>query len=120
MSLAVGQIVHLTPPQVQVAICMLIDAFKYSRSKGARLHGPRAGNPTTRAIIHRGIDGHLQSSSGHTAARSETITSVSRLGARSTQPPLTDRPHERTKQDRNDWARSHGHSAGGASGRCRL
>jgi Immunity protein 48 len=83
MTFAVGQIEHLTPPQVHaLSIAMLVDGFKYSSEQAGAFSshliesaGGR-GNSTIQAIIHRGIDGHRQWSSGQTAEFSENINAV--------------------------------------------
>src|SRR5262249_10936966 len=82
-SFAFGQIEHLTPPQVHaLSIAMLVDAFKYSAeqagafSSGLIESASGRGNQTIQAIIHHGIDGHLQWSSGQTAELRENINSV--------------------------------------------
>ena len=74
MTFAVGQIEHLTPPQVHaLSIAMLVGAFKYSAEQAGAFSSDLIesasgrGNQTIQAIIHRGIDGHLQWSSGQTA-----------------------------------------------------
>ena len=68
MTFAVGQIEHLTPPQVHaLSIAMLVDTFKYSAEQAGAFSshlmesGSGDGNPTIQAIIHRGIDGSLGS-----------------------------------------------------------
>ena len=83
MTFAVGQIEHLTPPQVHaLSIAMLVDAFKYSAEQAGAFSSDLIesasgkGNQTIQAIIHRGIDGHLQWSSGQTAELRENINSV--------------------------------------------
>ena len=83
MTFAMGQIEHLTPPEVHaLSITMLIDAFKYSPQQAGTFSshliesaGGR-GNPTIQAIIHRGIDGHRQWSSSQTVELGENINSV--------------------------------------------
>ena len=90
MTFAIGQTEHLTPPEVHaLSITMLMDAFKYSAEQAGAFSsrliesaGGR-GNPTIHAIIHRGIEGHRQWSSGETAEFSKNINSVLQdVGAR--------------------------------------
>jgi len=83
MTFAVGQIEHLTPPQVHaLSIAMLVDAFNYSVEQAGAFSSnliesaSGSGNQTIQAIIHRGIDGHLQWSTGQTAELRENINSV--------------------------------------------
>ena len=83
MTFALGQTEHLTPPQVHaLAITMLMDAFKYSADQAGAFashlieSAEGRGNPTIQAIIHSGIDGHLQWSSGQTVELSKNINSV--------------------------------------------
>jgi hypothetical protein len=83
MTFAIGQIEHLTPPEVHaLSIAMLTDAFKYSAQQAGAFSShliesaSGRGNPTIRAIIHRGIDGHRQWSSGQTAELSKNVRSV--------------------------------------------
>ena len=83
MTFAVGQIEHLTPPQVHaLSIAMLVDAFNYSAEQAGAFSSnliesaSGSGNQTIQAIIHRGIDGHLQWSTGQTAELRENINSV--------------------------------------------
>ena len=67
MSFAVGQIEELSTPEVHaLALTMLMDVFRYSDHQAAAFaqdlidSASNRGNPTTNAIIHRGIDGHAQ------------------------------------------------------------
>lgn len=67
MMFVVGQMEHLTPPQMHaLSIAMLIDAFDFTYEEAVAFTNDLieaaggGGNPTIRAIIHRGIDGHLQ------------------------------------------------------------
>jgi hypothetical protein len=83
MTFAIGQIEHLTPPEVHaLSITMLTDAFKYSAHQASAFSSHLiesaggGGNPTIQAIIHRGIDGHLQWSSGQTVELSKNVNSV--------------------------------------------
>lgn len=83
MVFAICQIEHLSPPEVHaLSITMLSDTFKYSAQQaGAFSHdlvesASGRGNSQIQAIIHRGIDGHRQWSSGHLAELGENITSV--------------------------------------------
>jgi hypothetical protein len=83
MTFALGQTEHLTPPEVHaLSITMLMDAFKYSGHQATAFSSrliesaEGRGNPTIQAIIHRGIDGHLQWSSRQTAELSKNINSV--------------------------------------------
>jgi len=89
MTFAMGQIEHLTPPEVHaLSITMLMDAFKYSPQQAGALSshliesaGGR-GNPTIPTIIHQGIDGHRQWSSGQTVELRQNINSVLQALAR--------------------------------------
>ena len=83
MTFVIGQIEHLTPPEVHaLSITMLMDAFKYSGQQAAAFSSQLIesasgkGNQTIQAIIHRGIDGHRQWSSGQTAELSKNVKSV--------------------------------------------
>ena len=83
MTFVIGQIEHLTPPEVHaLSITMLMDVFKYSGQQAAAFSSDLIesasgrGNPTIQAIIHRGIDGHRQWSSGQTAELSKNVKSV--------------------------------------------
>jgi Immunity protein 48 len=83
MTFAIGQIEHLTPPEVHaLSISMLMDAFKYSAQQAGAFSShliecaSGRSNPTIQAIIHRGIEGHRQWSSGQTAELSKNVKSV--------------------------------------------
>lgn len=83
MMFAVTQIEHLTPPQVHaLSIAMLIDAFQFTEEEAAAFanhmieSAEGGGNPTIRAIIHRGIDGHLQWTSSRMQEFKNNINSV--------------------------------------------
>jgi hypothetical protein len=67
MTFAIGHIKKLSPPDVHaLAICFLQDVFKYSVDQSAAFaenliqSASGRGNPTTKSVIHRGIDGHWQ------------------------------------------------------------
>jgi hypothetical protein len=89
MSFAIGQIEKLTPPEVHaLAIALLMDAFRYSDHQATAFahdlieSASGRGNSTTRAVIHRGIDGHRQWNSGDHAGLRDNIESIfSALGA---------------------------------------
>ena len=83
MTFAIGRTEHLTPPEVQaLSITMLMDAFKYSGHQAAAFSSHLiesaggTGNPAIQAIIHRGIDGHRQWSSGQILELSKNINPV--------------------------------------------
>jgi hypothetical protein len=65
MLFAIGRLNKLTPPEVHaLSVCLLLDVFKYSKDQAADFaedltrSASGRGNPTTNAVIHRGIDGH--------------------------------------------------------------
>jgi len=68
MIFALGKIERLSPPDVHaLAICCLTDVFKYADHQAAAFSSDlivtasgKSGNPTRKAIVHRGIDGHRQ------------------------------------------------------------
>ncbi|HEY2467017.1 MAG TPA: Imm48 family immunity protein [Terracidiphilus sp.] len=67
MIFAIGQLRGLTPPEVHAMLTScLIDTFHYANHQAAAFSEDLIasacgrGNPTTKAIIHRGIDGHAQ------------------------------------------------------------
>jgi hypothetical protein len=83
MTFVVGQSEHLTPPQIHaLSITMLVDAFEFTEGEAVAFTNDMieaaggGGNPTIRAIIHRGIDGHLQWISGRTEELEKNINSV--------------------------------------------
>jgi hypothetical protein len=83
MAFAVGRLEQLTPSEVHaLCITLLIDAFKYSPEQAGAFtralieSAGGEGNPTIRAILQRGIDGHLQWSSGRAAELGENVNSV--------------------------------------------
>jgi hypothetical protein len=65
MLFVIGRLNKLTPPEVlALSVCMLLDVFKYSKDQAADFaeelirSASGRGNPTTNAVIHRGIEGH--------------------------------------------------------------
>ena len=71
MLFVIGQINKLTGSEIHaLTICLLLDVFKYSDHQAVRFAddlieaGSGRGNPTTNAVIHRGIDGHRQWEAG--------------------------------------------------------
>jgi hypothetical protein len=67
MLFALGQFNKLTAPDIHaLLICLLMDVFKYSDRQATAFtedlieSASGRGNETTNAVIHRGIDGHLQ------------------------------------------------------------
>ena len=67
MIFAVGKLKGLRPPEVHaLVIACLTDVFKYASDQAAAFSSDLVsaasgqGNPTTKAIIHRGITGHAQ------------------------------------------------------------
>jgi hypothetical protein len=67
MIFAVGRLKGLKPPEVHaLVIACLTDVFKYENDQASAFSSDLVsaasgqGNPTTKAIIHRGIDGHAQ------------------------------------------------------------
>jgi immunity protein 48 of polymorphic toxin system len=78
-----GKLNRLSPPDVQaLAICMLQDVLSYSvEQAGAfstRLVQASSSGPTdtTNAIIHRGIDGHRQLTSGENDALRQNLFGI--------------------------------------------
>jgi hypothetical protein len=71
MLFVIGQINKLTGSEIHaLTICLLLDAFKYGDQQAVPFAedlieaGSGRGNPTTNAVIHRGIDGHRQWEAG--------------------------------------------------------
>jgi len=71
MIFAIGRLKDLKPAEVHaLAIACLMDVFKYRSEQATAFSSDLVasasgrGNPTTKAIIHRGIDGHAQWQSG--------------------------------------------------------
>jgi immunity protein 48 of polymorphic toxin system len=67
MLFALGRVNKLTPPEIHtLSICLLMDAFKYSDRQATAFtedlieSASSRGNPTTNAVIHRGIDAHRE------------------------------------------------------------
>ena len=67
MIFAMGRLKGLKPPEVHaMVIACLMDVFRYANDQAAAFSSDLIsaasgqGNPTTRAIIHRGIEGHAQ------------------------------------------------------------
>jgi hypothetical protein len=65
MLFAAGRLNKLDPPDVHaLAIVVLLDVFKYSQHQAVAFaedliqSASGRGNPTTNAVIHRGIDGY--------------------------------------------------------------
>src|SRR5712691_10658292 len=65
MLFAGGRLNKLTPPDVHaLTIAVLLDVFKYSQHQAVAFaedliqSSSGRGNPTTNAVIHRGIDGY--------------------------------------------------------------
>jgi hypothetical protein len=84
MVFAVGQVHRLSPAEVHaLGLCLLSDVFRYSPEQSAAFAAElisaasdRSVQPTTNAIIHRGIDGHAQIESGSTAALRANVVGV--------------------------------------------
>ena len=67
MLFAICQFNKLSPAEVHaLAICLLRDVFRYSEPQAVAFaedliaSASGRGNPTTNAVIHRGIEGHRQ------------------------------------------------------------
>jgi hypothetical protein len=67
MLFAIGRPNQLGPAEIHaLAICLLMDVFGYSETQAAAFaedlitSASGHGNPTTNAVIHRGIEGHRQ------------------------------------------------------------
>jgi len=65
MLFVIGRLHKLTPPDVHaLTIFVLLDVFKYSQHQAVAFaedliqSSSGRGNPTTNAVIHRGIDGY--------------------------------------------------------------
>jgi hypothetical protein len=67
MQFVIGPRNQLGPPELHaLAICLLRDVFRYSEPQAVAFaedliaSASGCGNPTTNAVIHRGIEGHRQ------------------------------------------------------------
>jgi hypothetical protein len=83
MIFAIGQLRKLKPPEVHaLAIACLMDVFKYSDHQAAGFSqdliaaASGRGNPTTKAIIHRGIDGYAEWQRGDKAALRSNVQKI--------------------------------------------
>jgi len=89
MVFAMGRLKELKPPEVHaLAIACLTDVFKYANDQAAAFSidlvsaASGQGNPTTKAIIHRGITGHAQWQQGDEAGLRANLQDIFRtLGA---------------------------------------
>jgi hypothetical protein len=85
MLFALGQFNKLTAAEIHgLGICVLMDVFKYSDHQASAFaedlvkSASGRGNATTNAIIHRGIDGHLQWEKGLTSDLKRNIEDIFR------------------------------------------
>lgn len=77
---------HLPPPDVHaLSICVLMDVLRYSDQQAGAfssdlIRATSAGpNDTMKAIIHRGIDGHRQLTSGEEDGLRENLFGIFRV-----------------------------------------
>ena len=84
MVFAVGQIRHLSPPEVHaLSICVLVDTFRYADHQASdfttdliEIAADESRQPLMNAIIHRGIDGHRQWQAGNPDGLRANLTDV--------------------------------------------
>jgi hypothetical protein len=86
MLFVLGQVNKLTPQEVHaLSICLLLDVFKYSDHQATAFaedlieSSSSRGNPTTNAVIHRGIDGHMQWEAGLTSDLKSNLEDIFRM-----------------------------------------
>jgi hypothetical protein len=86
MLFALGRLNKLTPLEIHtLSICLLMDAFKYSDRQATAFaedlieSASSRGNPTTNAVIHRGIDGHRQWEKGLTPDLKRNLEDIFRV-----------------------------------------
>jgi hypothetical protein len=84
MLFAAGQIRRFSPPEVHaLSICCLTDVFLYTSQQAVDfashltdVSANEAAQPVRNAIIHRGIDGHHDWSTGNTARLRDNLADV--------------------------------------------
>jgi hypothetical protein len=86
MLFALGRLNKLSALEIHtLSICLLMDVFKYSDRQATAFaedlveSASSRGNPTTNAVIHRGIDGHLQWQKGLTSDLRRNLEDIFRV-----------------------------------------
>ena len=86
MLFALGRFNKLSALEIHtLSICLLMDVFKYSDRQATAFaedlieSASSRGNPTTNAVIHRGIDGHQQWEKGLTSDLKRNLDDIFRV-----------------------------------------